>query len=443
MRESNLQDGVYTMSSARQTDVPLHAATFLAQAGEKAGSKRHTHLVGDALQLAEQIAESASNIDDGVAGARRTFTNGKEVTSFERNTLAGPTSRQVRIYDAMGRSMGLPLTVGPSVDFIRDKDLGRDVVAMLAAIYGQHGASTPFDVNSFYDLFGLDHPDGVATHSTFSDLACATVPKRFRSLPRDAKLRKSFYAAMEGAIAAALIDRGAQYLSYQGADIVNEKPRMTSIDMMRFMTLVVVRLAMSNPDLCDKIRSPDGFVVDPELNGLGFGVSDQGRLMDSVNDPHTMERGEPPASHIGANATQEHSIMTKLPFVFMEDGKYVPVAADEFDRMAADETGGIFTSHWLRNFPAVSAFFNADPARIVEVERRITAKSSSFRPGDVGNWLDTVRVAKPDSRGIPKVGLVVPGRLAPAAGVIVNMIAKHVVDLAYPKVTPELHGSTT
>ncbi len=418
-----------TMSSAHQVDVPLNAATFLAQAGAKAGDRKHTHLIGDALVLGEQIAEAALTLDDAVAGVRRAFTNGQEKTLFEKKTLAPRTQQQVKLYGAMGRTMGLPVQVASSVAFVRDNNLRSDVVNFLATLYSQ-GASRQFDVRDFYDLLQLDHTDDVATHSTFSKIACATIPKRFRNLPPDEQLKKSFYAAMEGAIAAALIDGGAQYLSYQGADVVNEKPRMTSIDMMRFMTIVAVKLAMSNPELCDKIKSKNGFVVDPELNGLGFGVSDKGKLVyESVNDPHTMQRGEPPASHTGVNATTEHVITTKLPLILMVDGQYVPVTADEFDRVAADETGGIFGSHWLKNFPAMDAFFKADPERITDVENRIRRQSPSFRSGDVGVWLDSVRGAKPDSRGIPaKVDVVVPGRIAPAAGVMVNMLAEHVVD---------------
>ncbi|MBI4994027.1 hypothetical protein HZC21_00055 [Candidatus Peregrinibacteria bacterium] len=350
-----------TMGSVREDacrrGVPLDSLKFLIEANEMAVRRsvsegqefEHVHLIGDVSKVAEQIAMDSPTLTDAIGRMRNALICGQQPESYEMR-LRPYVDEKIRVVESMRNLVGRKIRVVSALDFLRDELSSVDAMThSLAFAYSDLIRNKTFDIEEMIAACsGAElKPDHEPERLSLSDLAIATLPHRFRGSPdvsTEEKMKHSFYSAAEGLLAGTLIEKGHIYASYRGSEVARKR---SIIENMRLLVQTFIYFILKDENYAKKLNRQ--FIINPDLDGMGFREEEGVITRCFSSDPHTLD------SKSGA--------LRKIPLLPFdkEKGALRAVEPSEFRSAVIDGTGGIGRHKmpvWLANLSPANEYLN-------------------------------------------------------------------------------------
>lgn len=364
---------VVTMGSVRETprkSIPLDALTNLTEADELAHRLaseldpenptqiERLHLIGDVSMLAVHVAKATNatlkDPSPAIGRLRSELLSPGEPSDFS-NELKVLTGERVKMAEIGARILGRPMETCSAIDFLRYPDNRAitermmDIVAMAYADIAtadvdlarmkKECSGRPIEPGHEEDAFRM------------RILAKRTLPTRLRKLSDDEQLQQSFYAAVEGALAATLSGRGDYYLTYKGSDRSKSdavEREGTIMENMRLFVKAAVYRVLSDIDFTRQIGSH--LIVNPLLDGVGFRKS-AGKPVIRC-DPWTLDNTN---GGISTNGTDGWSPLQKIPLVIYnpQDAQLRPASMHEINEVLAVSESGSASHVILHNLGSI------------------------------------------------------------------------------------------
>lgn len=449
-----------TMSSVREDPakrpVPLDFPKFLLEArllGQRISGPgiKHLHLIGDACLLAVKIAQRTGNYEDALRYLRQAFdleprnegqpSYEKKIGEYERK-LSVLTQQKLDLVRSLATVLGLQMETASSIRLLRErKDIAERVLELMGAIFPPSSSaedaaleSASVDVRRLKSLASRSAPHEWDHLERMEQLGRKTLPERLRNnVPRSDQRRQSFYAAIEIALAAALIERDkGQYASYRGSERAHA-PTTTIIDNMVELGLAAIhRVDLNlNADPNTTTERLTDFYRNVHINPLldGVGISEEkGSVV--LCDPHTNEAQQRSSISSGKQRQRTDRIQ-KIPFLNVDPSthKLVPATLKEIEDGLLMSGGGIYGRKeplFLSNLGPLVAFLEQQSPDDTECRENFVCSRDDIVDWLVSanNHLDAVRNG---ASRIPRVEPLVPDRNVKAVCRIIHALATETV----------------